>query len=751
MANRTLMLMILGAAVFVQGCGKSDNAVVEPPVVVETKGQRAEKISRAFNSDAEISEASKEIQILFNRLTGNLSKNQRAAFMTRFDLVMFSKEYDRINNKEMSAARRKVFIREMTRAIKNHWFAGPSEMFAWRDAKVIRVESLKPGFVIAYVRHNWDDEGTIRKVRWYLRYDKNQWSFYDLEFMSTNVRISSVIATTVPLNGKLPAWIDVAGNITRARGYTNNEDWRSAQSLLQIRHKDLPATFEAVRLGMLAMCSTQLGKPKVGLEQVQKALKIMPDYTEGRLIRGLVYEELGEYENALKDYNWHLDALGADPNLSLRAGFCYLFLEDKPNALKHFTASHKEFPSLDSLQGLGSSIEGGDYTLLKDEFLKMKDLPEAFTFLTDAYLYDWVDYAAAQAVCEAYESVVGEKFETATVFWQATRAMEDYESARTYAKRRFKLASEDNKDIVRQQYLASMSDAGADLEALKEFEYDLVVFEYLAEINDSAEYVDILRALIDAMKPHSQSFEVLYHDAVCAHLKEHYEKAIELYKTAFIKSDPKSEYYDWYVGRYIRCFIELGKPLDAYGTVKPDRITFDTVAGHLLGKEAAEDLEKLLALHEENAKDDLGSLYYRAELEYLKKNWKQSLSHATELVGKLKKGDRSWREIKIFVHASIQHYNESNEPELMSEALRWSRNWYDDEIKYFNVLILVTWGKVPDAKIAIREYIGGLITDGVEEPDGYVQSLYQNPHIGEQLRSSTYAALHKDYPVQAAE
>src|SRR5262249_42791100 len=92
----------------------------------------------------------------------------------------------------------------------------------------------------------------------------------------------------------------------------------------------------------------------------------------------------------------------------------------------------------------------------------------------------------------------------------------------------------------------------------------------------------------------------------------------------------------------LRRLAEDGHALDAYRAVPDRALAFESVAGALVLKKKAADLEALLAEHGKEARPSVTVGYYQGELHRLRGEWAEADRHLTALRRSAPKG-REWQ------------------------------------------------------------------------------------------------------------
>ncbi|MBT6155393.1 MAG: hypothetical protein HOL01_23370 [Planctomycetaceae bacterium] len=311
------------------------------------------------------------------------------------------------------------------------------------------------------------------------------------------------------------------------------------------------------------------------------------------------------------------------------------------------------------------------------------------------------------------------------------------EAEREYAACVAVTEDEDLLSSIRYQRISAMIQAGRGKEAYEKIAPSDETFQQVAEHHRRNEETDKLEKLVEqhrALQPNDKQLD-LYAGVVAMHRKE-YAAADRLFARGYRNIEEDYRRYT-YRNQWIENRFKMGRPLTAYGEIKPDVETFPIVARKLAANEDWGNLETLINIHRLQHRRDSAVLTWTAELHWKQKDYKsvvsalapwQSRVHATDI-------DR-WQSRQLADKLLRSYLRLKRFP----EAIRFARQRFEEFGQPERLMIAhAAAGKRADVARFMDE-------QAAIDRTHWFSSVYSDTDVGPILRGADYLPLRKKYP-----
>ena len=328
----------------------------------------------------------------------------------------------------------------------------------------------------------------------------------------------------------------------------------------------------------------------------------------------------------------------------------------------------------------------------------------------------WIRYYTADLLFEQ------EKYEEAAREFTACVALTD---------------DDDLLSSIRYHRLSSLIQADRGAEAYEKIAPPDETFQQIAEHyrrNDEIEKLEKLVAQHRALQPNDKQLD-LYSGIVAMHRKE-YAVADRLFARGYRNIEEDYSHYT-YRNQWIENRFKMGRPLTAYGEIKPDDETFPIVARKFATNEDWGNLQTLINIHRLQHRRDSAVLRWTAEMHWKQEDYKSVVSalapwgnrvHATDI-------DR-WQSRQLADKLLRSYLRLKRFP----EAIRFAQQRFEEFGQPEKLMIAyAAAGKRADVARFMDE-------QAVIDRTRWFSSVYRDTDVGPILRSADYLPLRKKYP-----
>jgi tetratricopeptide (TPR) repeat protein len=326
-------VVMLGSAVYLLVHFNSSKKAVASnrPIPIEDKQQRDKEVKEAFqNRDFQAPPAKNPIPKKQPKAAPNLNQELNSFFSSfsqaivqrNAELVHSHFDMERLFDEMVAQQTLPPQLANDKKGFLAGTKAGMSgamsrnQNLRWNSTEIKHVKSLSPDEVVVIARHHVDT-GASLKMRWWLTRRSGSWRLYDFEDLDVGLRGSTLMCALAGglENGQVNNLVFAVQQVTgalQALGAARDVDLAD-QKLKSIAHIKLPAALDALRwLGSAVICISR-GQNEQALEALDKSQALQPDMPAVDLLKGIIYNNMAQWENALKHIQKYRDLLGDDP------------------------------------------------------------------------------------------------------------------------------------------------------------------------------------------------------------------------------------------------------------------------------------------------------------------------------------------------------------------------------------------------------------------------------------------------------
>jgi tetratricopeptide (TPR) repeat protein len=211
-----------------------------------------------------------------------------------------------VQNRQQFAAGMKVGMTKQA--------AGGQLPITWTRADIKHAKWLNAQEAVVIVRHQ-DAFGNPLRIRWWLTKRSGAWQIYDLQDLDAGLRVSTVIGSVTTMKEQEIAAASQAMQTIREASDALNQRGdvaAAAAALGRVPNVKLPKAIEGMRWCVEAAVRAQQGKDQAALEAIALARACHPDMPCLDLLEGIVHNNLGKWDHALKCLEQYRGLLGED-------------------------------------------------------------------------------------------------------------------------------------------------------------------------------------------------------------------------------------------------------------------------------------------------------------------------------------------------------------------------------------------------------------------------------------------------------
>lgn len=191
---------------------------------------------------------------------------------------------------------------------------------------------------------------------------------------------------------------------------------------------------------------------------------------------------------------------------------------------------------------------------------------------------------------------------------------EKWEEAARVLGQAWREAPADLRNRFRWLYVNALMKAGRPLQAYGEVTPTKDTFNQLATLLITARKAAELEELLTAHRPHAgEDPAFLLIEARARIVAGRPTQAVARFRDAYDKQTVVEQKH-WYISNFVREMAEAGHGLEAYRGSPERNAAFDALAGHFLAHDKLDELERLLAEHEQAGTKDALFFYYEGKV-----------------------------------------------------------------------------------------------------------------------------------------
>ena len=258
-------------------------------------------------------------------------------------------------------------------------------LVGWTASEIRHAKQLGPDDWVVIVRHTQND-GIFLRMRWWLTRTTGAWLIYDSEELFLGIRYSVDVAS---LNTGTQARIQELGRLNQhlneahtAVNVTQDADVAD-RNLNLIAGQKLPKHLEGLRYLVTAQAQLLRRQPGPALDALVKAESFQPDMPCLNWFRGIAYNDLADWDKALKHLEAYRDLLGDDAGVCREIGESLRGLRRLPEARASYRkALDYDGKNANAFVGLMRALGPGDNRDdLGPRFAKLPNLRVNFDIL----------------------------------------------------------------------------------------------------------------------------------------------------------------------------------------------------------------------------------------------------------------------------------------------------------------------------------------------------------------------------------
>jgi len=323
-----------------------------PTVAEETEGDRLASIEAAFLPSAGKGDESRELATddpemrtgaaaFFKELGSALTAADRSRLSKLVSGDLMFSYAERSGVLQVRGRQRRSQLMRGFRSGVGNGLAQAAGLLAYDEFDVMRIEKIRDGEMVAYIRW-WNDEFEIyTKMRWWLMKTKGgKWVAYDYEDFDQNLRASALIGAMLSGSGggQLP-WMDEFGEVVKVfQGASGVEALTSLPESLDVvdallAHK-LPKGIEGFARIIRSTALLLDGRADDALEEAERIEKVTGGAPITYYQKGSCLAALDRPEEALVEFARYGDMLGWDSDLREMVADCHYALGANDKAIE---------------------------------------------------------------------------------------------------------------------------------------------------------------------------------------------------------------------------------------------------------------------------------------------------------------------------------------------------------------------------------------------------------------------------------
>ena len=644
------------------------------------------------------------------------------------DAIVRQDAFDRFSRRELEQ------FRVQMRSQLARGLARNGSALGWNRFEIRRARALGDETLIVFVRH-WDTDEFTAKFRWWVAEDRGRWRFYDFEDLSTGIRSSIMAANAAAATTDNPIELQRAlGQVNQVKDALLRQDMETARTALQsIVHVKLPAQVESLRWMQTAVVRLHDGDFDEALEALNTAESYNSDMPILSYLRGLAYNRLGQYEQALQSAKTYAALLGFDADVYRIVGNALVGLERLEEAAEAYRNGLLDTPdSLDNFVGLAQVLPNGEKDELETFFRRFRQPQQSFVPVCDA-LTAGGDVESIELLVGVFRELVpddpnAEYYDALVKYYH-----EQYdESARLSLLAIQRIADGQERLVYAELYLDAMLAAGKPLDGYHAVSNADHAFNRLVGGLSVRQDAAQLLQLVKAHRRRSPGDLLLdYYEGQAHTWEERYREAEEAYARGMqrLLGDELRESYR--AGRVYARYAN-DQWLTAYRDIGPRRATFAQLAALHSYDEHGDGLGALVAAHRGVDPTDPQLLRWQVDVDWFHRRFETVVDHLTRYRDALLEDEflLYWYEQRLIY--SLVYV------ERFDEALRMAQVSTDRDGNPWHLIVVhAASGNVAGTSEAMHKAI---------ELGYTTEDFYDDPIIGAALHREEFKELRERHP-----
>jgi tetratricopeptide (TPR) repeat protein len=643
----------LVALLFLGGGFSKANRVVQR----EDDEERRRELQEAFGEQPPLAEREivEQLNPLFEQMGAALRARDAARLSGFFDPDRMLDEllaHDLLPPK--FARGRREFVRTCGDQLGNA-LQRQAPLLAWNRFEIRHVKTLKGHEAVVIVRHTIDGVGPV-KMRWWVTRRTGEWKIYDLEDLDTGMRWSSTVGSIAAagVNAQQTRAVQAISEAMQLIVLQLDPD-AAEKKLRQVAHIPLPGKLEALRWLVTATIAAQRGRAQDALDAINKAHNLHPDMPILDLLKGIAFNDQGQWDQALKHLTAYRDLLGDDAVICRELGDALRgvqrFDEARVNYRKALDLDPKD---ADAFLGLLQALAPGDKRDdLGTRFAKLDRPHENFDIFAEdcrvANDHETLEHLAAAmrkidpqygplAYYQALAKAGTGKTDEAVPLFKSALAKEKNEAKR--------------KDMSA-AFLQAMVSAGSGVEAYAVIADAREAFRTIAaELKKAYRTDDISRLVAMHAKKHANDPLLPFYRGEVYVQDGRYGLADKAF-TKGMANPPDRATVEQFRSSRVQARFHAGQALSAYDDIGPKVETFGQLASLCLQERDYPLLQTLLDRHAKDYPDSGEVLRYRFQLRIHQKRFDDGIAQFKAALAKQATDDKRRDIVSTFLYAML--------------------------------------------------------------------------------------------------
>ncbi len=570
--------------------------------VPENDEQRRKEIREALRQQKPLAaaEIAQELRPFFESLNGAFRAGDQERIMAHFDM---DRLYDELGALEIFfqplRQNRQESIRGMRQGM-GRAMQQQAPLLVWTGTDIKNIKMLEGNEAVVIARHRVE-AGMFLKMRWWVTKRTGTWRLYDMEDLDVGLRISTTAVTIVEVGlGNVPELARAMNQLRDAiQAVALRRDPNAAEKILgQIAAVKFPKRLDGVRSLVIGLVRLQRGQAKEALAAFEQAHRLHPDMPCLDLTKAIAFNDLGDWNNALKHLEAYQGLLGDDAAVCRELGEALRGLSRFPEARAAYRKALDYDPKdPDAFLGLLRALAPEDNRDdLGQRFAKLDRPHENFDICAED-CRKAQDFASLEPLALAMRKI-DPNYAPVDFFLALAKA---WAGRADQAVPLFQAALAKQPDAGRRQvyvqgFLQAMAHAGP-LEAYRAVPDARAAFRVLAPELQKNFQPDELRQLVAAhAKNHADDPWLPFFQAEVLVQEGNYPLAEKAFAAALAKP-PDAFPLDQFRGSRVLARYHTGQGLSAYADIGPKHETFQQLVNLCFLEQNYTLLQTLLAEH----------------------------------------------------------------------------------------------------------------------------------------------------------
>ena len=566
-----------------------------------------------------------------------------------------------------------------------------NELLRWNRTEIRRVRwsaDRKEVAIIAVHRSVIAEAEMRLKMRWWLVRDAQYWRIYDLEDLDMGQRFSLTMRQMITPEfvnemGTNPVRIQLATTAVReALAASVRKDVEEAERCLaRCRGVKLPDPMAALREMVEGTVSLQRGDAPGALLHLEAAERLLPGMPVVKLLRAAALNSLSRFEEAMPLARGYVDELGPDATALSHLGYALERLQRPAEAADAYRTALDDDPDeVTCLHGLRRVLPVEKKAEIADRLARAKKPDVYFDELLNAARNE-ADDAGAKALLAWLRKAKPDDPRTATEELRDLVGAKKYAEAAAFLRKKLAAAKPEDKSQILNSYLFAMHGQKKGVEAYLAVpkEHAATAFLSLASVNEeelegsdpevvSPDEVQLKELIAAHRKADPTDPRLWFYEGTLLQAKREYEQAEKQFAEGMkrLKDRPEPDDTNDESGstasfryRRVDCLYSLKQGLKAYAEIGPAAATFRQLANRYDGDKDEAGLEALIAVHEKAVPKALEPTFWRAEVLYLKGQYREAAAGFQKYRGLANDKEPEWFRVTERILRSLIRANDA--------------------------------------------------------------------------------------------